>query len=163
MNDKKFYLSEEILIIRHSGEIPEVTYHGSLHYLSEDPEGPHIDIARKDLLPLKTEVINRYRTIILRDLLPENRDKGLYRGVARSIANWHRLCKFCNKEKREISAIQEEIAETFLKFIRQELNDVNSSNRKSCINCDSGAMSAFAEDLGLSSENLPPGWQVLCK
>ena len=35
-SDKKTYIEEEVFVVQHSGEIPEVTLHESLYYLSED-------------------------------------------------------------------------------------------------------------------------------
>jgi hypothetical protein len=79
-SDKKTYIEEEVFVVQHSGEIPEVTLHESLYYLSEDDEGPGLQVKPDDVFPLKLAVVKRYRTIILRDLAPGNRDKRIYRG-----------------------------------------------------------------------------------
>ncbi|MCK5544700.1 MAG: hypothetical protein KAI35_05750, partial [Desulfobulbaceae bacterium] len=100
---KEDYLEEEAIIVRNSGEIPEITYHGSIYYLTKDPEGPGLTLDNEDLSRLKNEVVERYRNILLRDMILENRDKGLYRGLARSIANWRRLYEFSRQEERDIS------------------------------------------------------------
>ena len=86
-SDKKTYIAEEAFVVLHSGEIPEVTYHESIYYLTEDVEGPGLQLNIDDVFPLKQAVIKRYRAIILRDIDPGNRDKGLYRGMARCVAN----------------------------------------------------------------------------
>ena len=92
------HLADELLIVRHSGEIPEVALHGSIFFLTRDPDGPTIDITPAELLLLKKMVVARYREIITRDLDANNRDKGLYRGLARCICNWQRLKRFCQRE-----------------------------------------------------------------
>ena len=87
MSDKEIYLGDEILILGDSGEIPEIAYHTTLHYLCDDPEGPGLTLEPEDFHRLREPVVARYRWIIMRDLDPANRDKRIYRGVARSIAN----------------------------------------------------------------------------
>jgi hypothetical protein len=34
-------LADELLIVRHSGEIPEVALHGSIFFLTREPNGHH--------------------------------------------------------------------------------------------------------------------------
>ena len=79
--DKKSLTAEEVFVVLHSGEIPEVTFHESLYYLTEDAEGPGLQTKNDDVFPLKQAVVKRYRVIILRDLDPGNRDKRIYRGL----------------------------------------------------------------------------------
>ncbi|MHB1014801.1 MAG: hypothetical protein ACYC2W_05950, partial [Desulfurivibrionaceae bacterium] len=74
MTDRESLLAEEILIVRHSGEIPEIAFHSSLYYLCEDPAGPQLTLREKELDILRQQVVARYRDILLRDLSPENRD-----------------------------------------------------------------------------------------
>ena len=63
---KQTLIAEETFMVEHSGEIPEVAYHSSLYYLTEDPEGPALRLDVDDTLPLKLAVAERYRTIIWR-------------------------------------------------------------------------------------------------
>ena len=160
--DKDKYIAEEVFVVQHSGEIPEVTFQESLYYLTEDIEGPGLSLNSKDIIPLKQAVVKRYRSIILRDLNPENRDKSIYRGLARCLTNWKRLLKYCTKEKLEISEIQAEVAESMRKFLQQESVDVQSGNRSSSINCRQAEIEELAISLGLSTYELPEGWQDLC-
>ena len=44
-DERTLLLEEELLLVRHSGEIPEVALHASVHYLTEDPEGPGLVLA----------------------------------------------------------------------------------------------------------------------
>ena len=159
---KNTYIEEEAFVVRHSGEIPEVTLHESLYYLTHDPEGPGLSLNGKDILPLKLAVVGRYRTIILRDLEPNNRDKRSYRGLARCAANWQRLLKFCAREGLDSAAIRHETAVALQNFLQKELVDVQSGGRSSCINCPSVEIEHLAKDLGLPLDSLPDGWRELC-
>lgn len=160
--DKKTYIEEEAFIIEHSGEIPEVALHSSLYYLEEDAEGPGLRLDEEDVLPLKLAVTRRYRVIILRDLTPDNRDKSIYRGLARCAVNWQRLHKFCVRENLNYQEIKLETADALQKFLANELADVKSSGRGSSVNCSSGELESLVVSLGLSGEDLPKGWQEVC-
>jgi len=160
--DKKTHIEEEAFIIEHSGEIPEVALHSSLYYLVEDPEGPGLRLDDEDVLPLKLAVAKRYRVIILRDLTPDNRDKSIYRGLARCAVNWQRLLKFCIRENLNNQEIKLETADALQKFLANEMADVKSNGRSSSVNCSSGELESLVVSLGLSEDNLPKGWQGVC-
>ena len=160
--DKKVRIEEETFIVRHAGEIPEVAYHGSLYYLTEDPAGPGIQLEQEETILLRQAVIERYREIILRDLEPENRDKRIYRGLARCLANWQRLLKFCGREKMDFQGIQGEAAIALQEFLNNEIDDVLNGNRSSCINCSAKEIETLVNSLGISVVDLPEGWQELC-
>ena len=95
---KEDLLTDEVLIIEESGEMPEVAYHGTIYYLTRDPDGPSLTLDAQDHIPLKKAVIQRYMTIMIRDLTPDNRSKSLYRGLERCICNWQRLKLFSTRE-----------------------------------------------------------------
>lgn len=160
--DKKHILSEEVFLILHSGEIPEVAYYGSIHYLTEDPEGPLLNIKPQDLISLEEAVVQRYRTIILRDLMPENRDRSIYRGLKRCAVNWKRLVNFSDKRSMDISYIRIEVAEALKDFLIQEIMDVSSGKRKTCVNCSYSVLLELAYGLGLSRNDLPTRVEMLC-
>jgi hypothetical protein len=160
--DKKHILSEEVFLILHSGEIPEVAYYGSIHYLTEDPEGPLLNIKPQDLTSLEDAVVQRYRTIILRDLVLGNRDRSVYRGLKRCAANWKRLVNFSDKRSTDISYIRIEVAEALKDFLMQEIMDVSSGKRKTCVNCSYSVLLELAYDLGLSRNDLPARVEMLC-
>ncbi len=154
-DNKKNILSEEAFLILHSGEIPEVAYYGSIHYLTEDPEGPLLNIEQRDIISLEEAAVQRYRTIILRDLTPENRDRSIYRGLKRCAANWKRLVNFSDKRSIDISSIRKEVIDALKDFLSQEIMDVSSGKRKTCINCSYSVLTEFAYGLGLSRDDLP--------
>jgi hypothetical protein len=159
--ERRTLLADEFLLVRHSGEIPEVALHSALYYLTQDPGGPGITLAAEELDLLKDAVQERYQEIILRDLDPENRDKGLYRGLARCVANWQRLRRFCRREGRDVGEIKQEVAGALQRFIARELQDVLSGSRVSSINCSADELRLLAADLYLSADDLPDGWQCL--
>ncbi len=159
----KTILEEEALIIRHSGEIPEVALHSSLYYLTADPDGPGLRyLSQDDMRPLKKEVFKRYEKILLRDLDPGNRDKRIYRGLARSCINWKRLKKFAEKEELDLSRIKHRAATALVNFLEQEVDDVSSGKRQSCINCGFDELLELATDLGICKKDLPHGTEKLC-
>ena len=41
-SERNALMEEELLLVRHSGEIPEVALHASLHFLCDDEEGPRL-------------------------------------------------------------------------------------------------------------------------
>ena len=159
--DKAEQLADELLIVRHSGEIPEVALHGSIYYLTKDSDGPRMTLDAKDIALLKSAVVERYCEIIFRDLEPDNRDKGLYRGLARCVANWGRLSKFCHHEGREVGRIRSKVAAALCRFIGRELRDVQSCSRVSCINCTLPEFESLLVELRLPPDKLPPGWPSL--
>ena len=162
MTDKQSLLEEEVLIVRHAGEIPEIAFHSSIYYLTKDEEGPGLALDSEDLNLLRAQVVARYREIMLRDLDPENRDKSIYRGVKRCIFNWERLGKFLKRERlaRE-AALKEEIARTLCRFLEQECSEVREGTRRSCLNCTWPELVEFAASLGIEQKMLPadlPGY-----
>lgn len=160
--DKQKLIEDEAFVIQHSGEIPEVTLHESLYHLTADPDGPGLMLDEVDIRPLKDAVVQRYTAIILRDLDPENRDKSIYRGLARCLANWQRLFSFCAAENLEIGAIQSEAAAALQRFLDREVLEVKSGKRNSSINCSVNDVKKLSGSLGITEEKLTYGWQELC-
>lgn len=153
----KDLIEDEKLIISHSGEIPEVAYHGSIYHLTEDPEGPLLKKQDIDLTSLKEAVILRYQTIIFRDIDHNNRDKRIYRGIARAIVNYNRLNKFATKESIDIQHIQDMIKKKVTEFLQQEIDEVTKSNRETCINCSLHELQEFLNKLRIENEKLLNG------
>lgn len=163
MSSKEIYLEDEVFIIEDAGgEMPEVAMHGSLYFLCSDPEGPGLSLEKQDRLPLKKAVINRYQTIILRDLQPENRKKSIYRGLKRSAINWQRMKLFAGRENLDIDQVRRRVAAALVSFLEQEVCSVYRDGEKTCINCSRQTLHGFATELGLGSADLACGWQELC-
>ncbi len=147
-------IADEIIIIETSGEMPEVAFHGSVYYLTTDDEGPGLTLAAGDLLKLKIAVVEGYRRIIIRDLMLENRDKGLYRGLRRCAVNWERLANFCQREGMQFNGIAKEVAELLAEFLQGEINDIQQG-RQICINCSARCLCELAAKVGLPEEKIP--------
>jgi hypothetical protein len=156
-------IEDEVLLIKHSGEIPEIAFHGCLHYLTEDPEGPRLGKLPDEIMgPLVSAVIERYRFITLRDLEPRNRDKRIYRGVARSIVNWNRLKLFASRFDVDISEIKSEVGEALARFLDRELEDVLSHRRNTAINCTFSSLESFAERLDIDISDMKERLRDIC-
>jgi len=162
MTDLRNLIEEEVFSIGHSGEMPEVAFHTSLHYLQEDLYGPKIKIAPEDIHRLKDAVEKRYTRIIMRDLNPRYRDRSIYRGLARAMANWHRLVRFCERGKRDVTVLRQDVARALLTFLAAETADVAAGRKPSSANCSPAELAAFIETLGLAPSQLPDGWQLVC-
>jgi len=162
MDETEEYIDEEVFFIERSGEMPEVAYHSSLFFLTRDEDGPGVSLSDKQLLPMKKAVISQYADIMRRDLNPENRDKRIYRGLERCVANWERLNTFCARAGLSADFLKEEMATRLRAFLDNEVKECSSGQRHSSINCNSSRLKKFAGELGLKTSDLPPGWQQLC-
>lgn len=154
-------LDDEVLIIEDGGEMPEVTYHGSLYYLTKDPDGPGLTLSFEDLLRLKMAVVERYRRIIIRDILVENREKGIYRGLARCAANWDRVVRFCQKEKFDLGTMADEVRAGLKRFFKTEVHDVITLGKQTSVNCSPDTLTDLFNNVGLDSTELPKEWKTL--
>ncbi len=155
-------LEDEVFILRDSGEIPEIAYHATLHYLSCDPEGPKLELSENERVLLQNAVLERYWEIVLRDIDADNRDLSSYRGIRRTIYNWQRMQDFCSRIHHDCSPFIPRIRSKLLDFLSRELADVSSGQRISSVNCTREMLHGFAEQIELSAESLPDNWQALC-
>jgi len=162
-DERDFILEEELLLVRHSGEIPEVALHASLHYLCDDEEGPRLILGDEELRSLQDAALARYREIILRDLDLVNRDRSLFRGIRRALHNWYRFARFSEKIGTPYEAFRASAAQALLTFLQQELEDVRSGTRTSSINCSAEALVTFALALGCDLAALSGDWVCLCE
>jgi hypothetical protein len=103
---------------------------------------------------LQEAALERCQEIVLRDLTPDNRDLGLYRGPRRSIYNWQRYCSFCQRiDQQQDDMFKKSVAEALEHFLRQEVDDVAKGERESSVNCTVEDLLAFAEEVGVSRLN----------
>lgn len=159
--NKQDFLADEVLMIADGGEMPEVAFNSSLYYLTRDEDGPKLQLSKDDLLPLKEAVVQRFSFIILRDLQPENRTKSIYRGLARSSANWFRLWGYCQREELSSDGVRTEAGRDLAVFLSVELRDVCEGGGASCINCSRVELEEYAGSLGLELDAVAPGWSNL--
>ncbi len=155
-------LEDEWLIVRNSGEIPEITYHASLYYLEKDPLGPGLDLGSAQKQHLKEAAVERYQEIILRDIQSENFSKTIYRGVKRTIYNWHRYEAFCARQELECQQFRETISTALLLFIDQGIEAAGKSLPEQFLNCRVDELQKFMKDLGKKKEQLPGDLSCHC-
>lgn len=148
-------LEDEWLIVRNSGEIPEITYHSSLYYLEKDPLGPQLELTAGQKQHLKDAAVERYQEIILRDIQLENFSKTIYRGVRRSIYNWHRYQAFCARQEQDCQQFKEVVSAALLLFIEQGKAAAGKSLPEQFLNCSEVELLKFMEDLAIDKEQRP--------
>jgi hypothetical protein len=163
MSPEKEHIDNEWFVVRHSGELPEVALHSSLYYLTEAEEGPKLTLAQHHVRELQAAAMERYRDIILRDLLPENRNTPMYRGVKRAIINYQRYQRFCHRQDLEVTAgFTGEVAEAFSALLAAEVTDAAGGGGETSLNCSFHELQCFAAEIGLSAEVLPKELAGLC-
>jgi len=162
-SEREYILEEEYLLVRHSGEIPEVALHASLYYLCEDEEGPAFILSAEELQPLHDAVLDRYREIILRDLDVANRDLSLFRGLNRAICNWRRFVRFSHQIGAPYADFQREAGRALVTYFQREVADIHSGRRTSSVNCSASTLQTFVDALELDLKALPDGWTSLCE
>ena len=155
-------IEEEVFLILHSGEIPEIAYYNAIYHLTRDPDGPSIELRPDDFIPLEEAVVKRYLKIIMRDLDPRNRDRRIYRGLERCAVNWKRLSRFSDNRKIDLTAERDRTAQALKAFLAQELEEVLSGRRTTSINCPYAVVVEFAKELGIPRNELPEGLKTIC-
>jgi hypothetical protein len=152
---------EVLLMIEDGGEMPEVAFNGAVYYLTKDKNGPQLSLSAEDLQPLKKAVVQRFGFITLRDLDPENRTKSIYRGLARSYANWLRLTAYCQREQLSCAEVREQVIQALGSFLKTERHDVCEKGAESCINCTRLELEDYAGNLEINLDEIAGGWQAL--
>lgn len=162
-NERECMLEEELLLVRNSGEIPEVALHASLHYLCDEADGPRLLLTDEELKGLQEAALARYHEIILRDLNPVNRDRSLFRGIRRAIANWQRCSRFSEQIDQATADFRRIAAAALRQYLHQEAREVQASERSPSVNCTPESLLSFARELGIEPAELPDGWPGLCE
>ena len=152
-SERQELLDNEWHAVRDSGEIPEVAYHSSLYYLTTDENGPLLQLSDEEIDRLLDAARCRYRDIILRDMLPENKGKSIYRGLKRSTENWRRFTVFHQRYKVDLLCLQQEAATALQSFLTSEI--ANGVFPSASMNCTLQELLAFAHELGLLHHQLP--------
>ncbi len=155
-------LDDEWLIVRNSGEIPEITYHSVLYFVSVDPEGPGIDLSENEKKHLKDAAVQRYHEIILRDIQLENFHKTIYRGIKRTIYNWYRCKAFGERQNLDCNAFRETAARILLLFLEQGMQAAGESLPENFLNCHFDELVAFTKELSIAPEKLSPDLVQFC-
>lgn len=147
-------LEDELLMVRHSGEMPEVAYHASLYYLCDDPEGPKLSLSEEEQQQLMKAAQEQYLEIIYRDLNPDNRDLSLYRGIERSFVNWQRLTRFCTRLNQDWHKFRGPVGNALTAFLCLECEEVLSGKAISKLNCTHRELCLFLDELDLDRDTL---------
>ena len=151
-------LEDEWLIVRNSGEIPEITYHASLYFLEKDPHGPAMTLSGEQKRYLKEAAVARYREIVLRDLQIENFSKTIYRGVRRTIYNWHRYQAFCARQALQSGSFKEVVGEALVRFLEQGCRAAGKELPEQFLNCSVEELLQFMDDIGVQAALVP--WDI---
>jgi hypothetical protein len=160
--ERKGLLADEWLIVRNSGEIPEITFHATLHYLTEDTDGPGLLLTQAELDELKDAAVKRYQEIILRDMNIENFHKSLYRGLRRSLFNWHRFVAFRKRQSIQADDFKKIAAKSLLLFLEQGMALAGQELPRNFINCSVQELTELAEEFGVAEDQLPSKIEQFC-
>lgn len=142
-------IENEWYVIRYSGETPEIAYNSAIYFLARAKDGPHLSLAEGQVDFLKQAAVLRYTEIVLRDLQHANCTKSIYRGIARSIINYRRFCMFCMRQHLDVNVVRAQAAEALQVFIETEIQQLQSVNRQSIINCTYQELQDYAVELGV--------------
>ncbi len=154
-------IADEVFILTDGGEMPEVAFHSAVYYLTEDEDGPGLELGEEDIAILKEAVVQRYKAIVLRDLCPDNKNTSIYRGVERSAANWQRLKAYAAQEKIDLAVIQGQAGQALVNFLKHEYDAVICQGKESCVNCSRERIAAYAKSLGVVLEREVAQWRKL--
>ncbi len=161
-DERSELLDDEWLIVRNSGEIPEITYHSSLYFLEQDPEGSGLSLTETEKQFLKDAALDRYFEIILRDIQLENFHKTIYRGIRRSIYNWHRCLAFVERQGGDCDGFREIAVAALVLFLEEGSNAAGGSLPERFLNCSFDELMEFFEDLGFAFEGLSLDLEGFC-
>ncbi|MCD4788213.1 MAG: hypothetical protein K8R09_08345 [Desulfobacterales bacterium] len=150
MNSGESYLQQEVDWIENSGEMPEVAFYEAFYYLAEEEEGPKLTLTSSDIKRLEDAAINRFKTIILRDLKFANRRSSIFRGLKRAIINYNRLKKYQKKKNRIDPGLEKMIGRFLLEYIRRECEEISDRRHYRTINCTREELEQFADELGVN-------------
>lgn len=139
-------IENEWYVVRHSGETPEIALHSALYYLTRAKDGPQVTLLPEQLKELQQAAVSRFDEIIVRDLKHENANKSIYRGVERSIVNYQRYLKFCERQELD-NQLRQRVAEQFCSFLDEESAILENESSKSIINCPFDELAQFADVL----------------
>ena len=148
-------VEDEWYAVRHAGEIPEIALHSALHYLREAEDGPRLVLTTAEIRHLKRAAAERFREIVLRDMLRENLDKTIFRGLSRSMVNFERYETFLVRSaftgRRFCRRFRHEVAITLVIFLVREWTARRRGLTAHDLGVTTGEFGLFAERLGLPS------------
>ncbi len=157
------HIENEWFHVRYSGETPEIALYSSFFYLTQDNDGPQLTLNSEDRRYLLTAARARYCEIIFRDMLSENRNTPIYRGLLRSICNWRRYKRFCERHEIDWRDLRADVANQLTCFLQNEVEEwEKGSSEASTINCSIDDLRSFAMELGVSLEDIYENMGEIC-
>ena len=159
-SDRQEIMDGEWLVVRHSGEIPEIALHSALYYLTDDPEGPGLSLSAEELQFLREAAAERFAEIILRDLNYDHVNLPIYRGLKRVIYNWNRFQAFCVRQEMDSTALREQAALALRRKLA--LVEAEPDPAQPFFNCTCAELATLLKDLGLEDQALPSTMACLC-
>lgn len=142
-------VEDEWYAVRHSGEIPEIALHSALHYLSEAEDGPRLQLSRQEIRHLQRAAVLRFREIVLRDMLRENLDTAIARGLGRSVINFKRYENFLTRRGLADRRFRHEAAITLVIFLVREWSARRHGLRVHDLGLGTDELLAFVATLAL--------------
>ncbi len=150
-------VENEYYIVRHSGETPEIAYNSAIYFLERAKDGPVIELTPAQRQLLQTAAVDRCEEIIVRDMFHANVGTSIYRGIVRSICNYERFIKFCNRQNLDPEAVKRNVAPIYSTFLERELHNISNGDAPTVINCTFIELREFAITLGVE---FPPEYQL---
>ncbi|MEN8190692.1 MAG: hypothetical protein ABFS19_12675 [Thermodesulfobacteriota bacterium] len=152
-SERRDIIDDEYLVVRHSGEIPEIALNSSFHYLTADREGPGYLLRPDEIEILRRGALERFQEIILRDLDYNNRNKTIYRGLQRLLHNWTRYGDFCRRQELSDGGFQIRVLSA-LHHLFQEIKNLPDDPAISLVcNCRKEHFASFAGEIGISPDD----------
>lgn len=147
-------------MVRHSGEIPEIAYNSAIYHLTIVEDGPLMFLDEDQVDRLQKAALERYREIVIRDIIHENVKKTTYRGVKRTIQNYQRLCDFCSRQQLDFLEIRVEAARLLPLFLETAMSGGDESFS---INCTFSELQKFADELQVQLPYHPIKIKYFCQ
>ncbi|MGL1930645.1 MAG: hypothetical protein OCC45_02665 [Desulfotalea sp.] len=142
--DFEAIFEDEFYIVRYSGETPEIALNSSFYFLTRDKNGPQATLTAEQTEILQDAAVKQFSEIVLRDIIPENIGSSIYRGIARTIANYVRYLKFCERQNL-LNILQDRLAEQLLLFFKYEANYLEKGEGTTNLNASVEEISQFLE------------------
>lgn len=139
-------IENEWYVVRHSGETPEIALHSALYHLTRAKDGPRISLTSEQLTGLHAAAVDQFQEIIIRDITPKNIDSSSYRGIERSIVNYRRYLKFCQRQSLP-NTLESVVAQQLITFLSSPVLRQSCEMCRRCLNCNFEEIEAFSRQL----------------
>jgi len=83
--------------------------------------------------------------------------------VLRTISNWRRLKRFCQRHQLSYNITRKEISQQFCLFLENEIQENQKEQKRNTIDCSFDDLTSFALELGTSIQHLEKSLKPLCR